>query len=222
MTDTARQGGHPSRPAAGDLSRRTDGQPARTRRLRMAAGAAGAAVAVVAALAVALFAAHRAAPATSSLRQSAASAQPVGGPARVGSPFPDFRLTSADGAEVTAATLRGSNAIVWFTTSYCVPCQEGALRYQKAARQLGSKAPTILMVFLDPREPNAALLDWRRKFGQPTWVPALDTGGLGQRAGVQILDTKIFLDTAGVVRDINTAPVDDAYSATVKRLATGA
>lgn len=219
MTDTDLRAGRPGRPLAGKPSGRTTGG-ARPRRLRTLAATTAAVVAVVA---VAVFAANRAAPPAGAPRTSAAAAaQSAGGPARVGSPFPDFRLTSADGAEVTAATLRGTNSIVWFTTSYCVPCQEGALRYQKAARQLGTKAPTMLMVFLDPREPNAALLDWRKRFGQPTWVPALDADGLGQRAGVQVLDTKIFLDPAGVVRDINTAPVDDAYLTTVKRLATGA
>ncbi len=218
MTQTQPRRGRPTgRPTAGETSKRTIRDRARKRRMR----AGGAAAAVFALVAVAAFAVQRSGPTTDALRQ-AGSTTSAGGPARVGSPLPDFQLTTADGAAVNAAKLRGKAAIVWFTTSYCTPCQEGALKFQKVVPRLGDKAPTMLMVFLDPKEPNSALLQWRKSFGQPTWVPALDTDRFGQRAGVQVLDTKIFVDQTGVVRDINTAPVNDSYLATVQRLATGA
>lgn len=172
-------------------------------------------------VAVAVFAVQRATPSTSALT-SASSGAARGGPAQVGKPFPDFRLTTVDGAQITTAKLAGGDTILWFTTSYCVPCQIGAVKYQPLAKELGAKAPTMLFVFVDPQEPAAALQGFRTKYALPQWQMALDTDTLGQRAGVQVLDTKIFVDKSGVVRDINTVPVNDSYLTTVRRLATGA
>jgi cytochrome oxidase Cu insertion factor (SCO1/SenC/PrrC family) len=218
MTRTAPPSPQPGRPAAGETSKRALAERARARRLRRTVVAAVAAVVLVA---VAAFAVQRSTPGADSLAAAPSRAQGAGdGPASVGEPFTDFRLVTADGAEVTPAKLAGNDAILWFTTTYCVPCQIGAVEYQALARELGDKAPTMLFVFLDPQEPNTALKEFRSKYGLPEWAMALDTDQLAQRAGVQVLDTKIFVDETGVVRDIDTAPVDDAYLADVRRLAT--
>jgi peroxiredoxin len=192
-----------------------DRSPQRRRRL------IGAAVSAAALVAVAVFAVQRATPASDALTP-ASSASSASGPAAVGEPFPDFRLATVEGAQVTPDKLRGSDTILWFTTTYCVPCQIGAQKYRSLDSELGEKAPTMLFVFLDPQEPDAALQEFRSKYGLPQWQMAMDTDQLAQRGGVQVLDTKIFLDETGVVRDIDTAPVDDSYLADVRRLATGA
>jgi peroxiredoxin len=181
----------------------------------------GVAVASVVLVAVAVFAVQRATPAPDALTPASSDAS-ASGPATVGRSFPEFRLATVDGAQVTPDKLRGSDAILWFTTTYCVPCQIGAAKYQSLAGELGDKAPTMVFVFLDPQEPDAALREFRSKYGLPQWAMAMDTDQLAQRAGVQVLDTKIFVDETGVVRDIDTAPVDDSYLADVRRLATGA
>jgi peroxiredoxin len=210
MTRTARAASRPpSTRALADRSRR------RSQRL------VGAAVAAVVLIAVAVFAVQQAAPASDPLTP-ASSGGSAGGPAAVGQPFPDFRLATVDGSQVTPDKFRGSDTIVWFTTTYCVPCQIGAVKYRALDNELGDQAPTMLFVFLDPQEPDAALREFRSEFGLPEWAMAMDADQLAQRAGVQVLDTKIFVDESGVVRDIDTAPVDDAYLADVRRLATGA
>lgn len=218
MTQTDVRGGrNPKRAPAGKTSKPTGRQRARTRRLWIAGVVAAAAVLVL----VATIAVQRTAPGQDAAGGTSGSA-PGGGPAQVGEPMTDFRLMTSDGAEVTAAKLRGNDSILWFTTTYCVPCQVGAVEYQTLASELGDKAPTMLFVFLDPQEPNSALQNFRSQFGLPDWIMALDSDELGQRAGVQVLDTKIFVDETGVVRDIDTAPVDDGYLADVRRLATEA
>ena len=202
-------------PASRPPSSRTLADRARPRRRLV-----GAAVAAVVLVAVAVFAVQRATPAEDAL--TPASSDGTGGPAEVGQPIPDFRLTTVDGSQVTPDELRGGDAILWFTTTYCVPCQIGAVKYRSLDDELGDRAPTMLFVFLDPQEPASALQEFRTKFGLPEWQMAMDTDQLAQRAGVQVLDTKIFVDETGVVRDIDTAPVDDAYLVDVRRLATGA
>jgi cytochrome oxidase Cu insertion factor (SCO1/SenC/PrrC family) len=219
MTRTVPPSSGPSRPAAVETSKRAVAERARARRRRIVIAAAAAVVLV----AVAALAVQRSTPGADSLGAAPPRTQGAAdGPASVGQPITDFRLVTADGAQVTPSRLAGNDAILWFTTTYCVPCQVGAVKYQALARELGDKAPTMLFVFLDPQEPVTALKQFRDKYGLPEWAMALDTDQLGQRAGVQVLDTKIFVDEIGIVRDIDTAPVDDAYLADVRRLATGA
>ena len=206
-----------TRPAAGERSQRALAEQARKKRQRLV----GAAVAAVVLVAVAVFAVQRATPTTQALPASASGgSESSSGPAEVGQPFTDFRLVTVDGAQITPAKLAGNDTLLWFTTTYCVPCQIGAQKYQSLDNELGDKAPTVLFVFLDPQEPAAALSEFRSKFGLPAWQMALDTDQLAQRAGVQVLDTKIFLDEEGIVRDINTPPVNDAYLDDVRKLAS--
>lgn len=218
MSRTAPPASRSTRPAAGERAKRPSAERSRRRRQRLV----GAAVAAVVLVAVAVFAVQRATPAADAVTPASSAGGGGGNPAAIGQPFTDFRLATVDGSQVTPDKLRGSDTILWFTTTYCVPCQVGAQAYQSLDNELGDEAPTMLFVFLDPQEPDAALREFRTKFGLPEWQMAMDTDQLAQRAGVQVLDTKIFVDETGVVRDIDTAPVDDSYLADVRRLATGA
>jgi cytochrome oxidase Cu insertion factor (SCO1/SenC/PrrC family) len=218
MSRTATPASRSSRSAAGERSTRAMAEQPRKKRQQRLIGAAVAAVVLVA---VAVFAVQRATPTTQALPASASgSSESSSGPAEVGQPFMDFRLVTVDGAQITPAKLAGNDTLLWFTTTYCVPCQIGAQEYQSLDNELGDKAPTVLFVFLDPQEPDAALSEFRTKFGLPEWQMAMDTDQLAQRAGVQVLDTKIFLDEEGIVRDINTPPVNDAYLESIRKLAT--
>lgn len=136
----------------------------------------------------------------------------------VGAPVPDFRLTEADGRALTPGALRDRPAIVWFTTSYCVPCQVGAGPVAALDDALGGRAFDVLVVFVDPAEPVSALTGWRSSFARDDWMVALDTDGLAQRTGVQYLDTKWLLDRDGVIRDIDAQVADDAYIARIRSL----
>jgi peroxiredoxin len=218
MSRTAPPAPSSTRPAAGDRSKRALAEQARKKRQRLV----GAAVAAVVLVAVAVFAVQRATPATQALAPASASGGggSSSGPAEVGQPFPDFRLATVDGSQITPDKLAGNDTLLWFTTTYCVPCQIGAQEYQSLDNELGDEAPTVLFVFLDPQEQAAALSEFRSKFGLPEWQMAMDTDQLAQRAGVQVLDTKIFLDEEGIVRDINTPPVNDAYLESIRKLAT--
>src|SRR5713226_8490738 len=109
---------------------------------------------------------------------------------RVGQAFPAFHITSTDGQTVTNASLRGGPAIIWYTTSYCAPCQGGARAVAKLYDQLGGNAFKVLVVFVDPGESTAALGQWRSQFGRPGWIVALDNdGALSKDVRLQYLDS---------------------------------
>lgn len=107
-----------------------------------------------------------------------------------GNPFPAFSLTEADGRTLTNASLKGKPSIVWFTTSYCVPCQQGAALVSDLDDELGGDAFDVLVVFVDPSEPRSALTSWRDRFANDDWLVALDDGTLSEKVGLRYLVVK--------------------------------
>lgn len=133
--------------------------------------------------------------------------------------FPDFALTEAGGAALARASLGGKPALIWFTTSYCVPCQIGAKPVKQLDDELGGQAFNVLVVFVDPYEPASALTEWRAKFGNADWLVALDADqALTRAVGLQFLDTKFLLDPTGVVRNVDFRVADDKYVGIIRRV----
>lgn len=140
------------------------------------------------------------------LRPGAAPLAPAGGaastgPASVGTGVgqlaPDFKLVEVGGEAITRETVKGKPALIWFTASYCTPCQEGALLLRPILEALGPDRIRIVVVFIDPTDPPAALVDWRQRFGRPEWDVALDGERMTRDFRVQYLDTKYLLDREG-------------------------
>jgi cytochrome oxidase Cu insertion factor (SCO1/SenC/PrrC family) len=138
----------------------------------------------------------------------ASAAGPAVGTA-VGDQAPDFRLVDIGGKTVTRDSLRGRPAVVWFTASYCTPCQEGARALQRVLDRIGptSSRVAIVIVFVDPGDPPAALADWKAQFGRADWTAALAAGSIIRDYRVQYLDTKYLLDANGVIRTADFTPL---------------
>jgi cytochrome oxidase Cu insertion factor (SCO1/SenC/PrrC family) len=133
----------------------------------------------------------------------------------VGQLAPDFQLVDVDGRAVSRDSLRGMPALILFTTSYCAPCQEGALSMQRILTRIGATDElAAVIVFVDPGEPTDALTSWKSQFGRPGWITAFAVGSVIQDYGVQALDTKYLLDRDGVIRVADLVPVqfrEDAW-----------
>lgn len=110
-----------------------------------------------------------------------------------GNPFPTFSLTEAEGRTLTNDSLKGKPSIVWFTTSYCVPCQQGAALVSRLDDELGGEAFDVLVVFVDPNEPMSALTSWRAEFANEDWIVALDHGNeLSEKVGLRFSTVSSF------------------------------
>ncbi|MEK7510527.1 MAG: TlpA disulfide reductase family protein [Patescibacteria group bacterium] len=138
----------------------------------------------------------------------------------VGTPFPDFTLTEVDGRTITNETLKGKPAIIWFTTSWCTPCQIGAKAVSKLDDELGGNAFDVLVIFVDPRESDADLINWRKQFASDDWMVAFDNEltKLAKRINLKFLDSKFLLDKDGVVKNIDFKIADENYLNTIRQI----
>lgn len=155
--------------------------------------------------------------------EPAAADQQVTVGTAIGQRAPDFRLVDIDGRTVTRESLRGEPAILWFTTSYCVPCQEGALRLQPILQRIGAEDElSVVIVFVDPGEPPDALAWWKSRFGRPDWIVAVAAGAMVQDYRLQYLDTKYLLDRDGVIRVADLRPLqEDAWERDLRAVLQG-
>jgi len=140
-----------------------------------------------------------------------------------GTPFPQFSLIDVDGIAATPASLSGKPSIVWFTTSWCVPCQIGAKVVAELDAELGGDAFNVVVIFVDPRENDDDLRRWKAKFAAADWQVAFDdqSDPLATKIGLKYLDSKYLLDANGILLDQDFRIADDAYLEIIRRAVEG-
>jgi len=127
-----------------------------------------------------------------------------------GNSFPDFSITEINGEIITRDSLKGKPAIIWFTTTWCVPCQIGAKKVAMLDNELGGDKFNVLVIFVDSRESKNDLINWRNRFANPDWKLAFNNG-LAEKIGIKYLDSKYLLDSNGMIKNIDFGIVDDRY-----------
>lgn len=93
---------------------------------------------------------------------------------KIGRAFPDFQMTDLAGDPVTPATLAGKPYVLWFTTSWCTPCQIGAQRVAALDNKIGGDKFNVVVVFVDQKETPRDLRTWRQKYATSDWLLGFD------------------------------------------------
>ena len=119
---------------------------------------------------------------------------------------PYFILRDVDSKEVSRESLKGEPLMMFFTTTWCTPCQIGARNLAKYDLETGDKAFNVMIVFVDPQETEGQLRNWKQSFGREDWFIAKDNG-MAQIYEVQYLDTKYVLDKDSVIKWKNLQPL---------------
>lgn len=129
----------------------------------------------------------------------------------VGQLAPDFILQGPENGVITKSTFQGKPLFIFFTTTWCVPCQIGAQNLARYDDETGGNAFNVLIVFVDEGETDSQFLAWKENFGRNDWHVAKGIE-MAQTYKVQYLDTKYVFDKNGIIKWVDVRPLE--YSTT--------
>jgi cytochrome c biogenesis protein CcmG/thiol:disulfide interchange protein DsbE len=123
----------------------------------------------------------------------------------IGKPMPEFRLTTLDGKELDAASLRGRPVLVNFWASWCGPCVDEHPVLLEAQQRFGDRLAIVGVLYQDSADAARAFL---AKHGDGGWATGLDDGSrVALDFGVTGPPESYFIDADGIVRAKQFGPL---------------
>lgn len=125
----------------------------------------------------------------------------------IGNKAPDFSLTDPQKGSITKNNLEGKPLFIFFTATYCTPCQIGAQNLARYDDETSGKAFNVLIVFVDEKETDPQFIEWKNKFGRDDWYIAKGIE-MANTYQVQFLDTKYVFDKNGIIQWVDIKPLE--------------
>lgn len=125
----------------------------------------------------------------------------------VGEPAPDFTLIDPEKGKISKENFLGEPLFIFFTTTWCTPCQIGAQNLAKFDDEKGGDTFNVLIVFVDDKETDNQFIEWKQKFGRGDWYIAKGIE-MAKNYNVKVLDTKYVFDKDGIIKWIDINPLE--------------
>ncbi|MGQ0606420.1 MAG: TlpA family protein disulfide reductase [Candidatus Nitrosotenuis sp.] len=125
---------------------------------------------------------------------------------KIGSSAPDFTLNDPQNGLITKQSFAGKPLFIFYTTTWCTPCQIGAQNLARYDLENGDDTFNVLIVFVDDKETDDQFVAWNQKFGRDDWYVAKGIE-MAKLYKVQQLDTKYVFDKNGIIQWKDIAPL---------------
>jgi thiol-disulfide isomerase/thioredoxin len=137
---------------------------------------------------------------------SAKNSEPKEG-LQVGALAPSFRLTDPVKGSITKENFTGKPLFIFFTATWCTPCQIGAQNLARYDDEHGGNLFNVLIAFIDDKESDNQFINWKKQFGRDDWYIAKGIE-MANNYHVQFLDTKYAFDQDGIIKWIDVKPLE--------------
>lgn len=117
---------------------------------------------------------------------------------KVGSPAPDFELTSLDGKTISLGALQGKPVLLSFGASWCPGCREEAPLLQ----ELHESHPGMVVLLVDMEEKWDVVQDYAQSMGLSLPVLPDRDGKVSRQYHIYAIPASFFIDRDGVLRSI--------------------
>ncbi len=115
-------------------------------------------------------------------------------PSRVGSPAPNFELTTLDGKKVNMRELRGKPVLLDFWATWCGPCRQALPHTEELSKKYKDDAHVLAVNLREDPETVRAFMNQN---GYTFTVPMDTEGKVGQAFGVRGIPHFVIVDARG-------------------------
>jgi peroxiredoxin len=127
-----------------------------------------------------------------------------------GHPAPDFELKTLEGDTLRLSDLKGQPVILNFWATWCAPCRAEFPDFQ---RTFVDNADNLIIVGVNntAADQESQIGDFVQEMGATFPIVLDETGDTVETYRILGLPTTIFIDRDGVINEVFTGPVNQAY-----------